>query len=268
MPRVKSGDIQMNYTRQGAGDPLILIPYLAAENGCYAFQVADYAKQFDCISVDLRGTGESDKPEGTWSTEMFADDVASLMEALGIEKAHIWGVSLGGATGMWLAAKHPGKVKSLSLHSTWPASDPYLKAVVAGWQLIARQLDDMPETVIQALFPWCFTPQLYASKPDYIRTLADFVRSRPRQPLEAFLRQSEAAIAHDAAGELRKIVAPTQITFGRHDQVCSTRFAEPLRQGIAKSELHVFEDCSHAGLYENVPAFNEVTLGFLRKHAG
>jgi pimeloyl-ACP methyl ester carboxylesterase len=268
MPRVKAGNIQMNYEQQGTGDPLILIPYLAAEHACYAFQVADYATHFTCISVDPRGTGESDRPEGTYSTELFADDVASLMHTLGIEKAHIYGVSLGGATGMWLAAKYPDKLKSLSLHSTWPKSDPYLKAVVAGWQLIAKQLDDMPEAVIQALFPWCFTPELYAGKPDYIQSLADFVRSRPKQPLDTFLRQSDAVIAHDAEAQLGKIRAPTQITFGRHDQVCSTRFAEPLRRGIAKSEVHVFENCSHAGLYEDVPVFNEMTLGFLRRHSG
>ncbi len=268
MPRVQAGSIQMNYEEQGSGEPLILIPYLAAEQACYAFQVPEYAKHFRCISVDPRGAGESDKPAGTYSTEMLADDVAALMHTLGIASAHVYGVSLGGAVGMWLAAKHPQRVKSLSLHSTWPRSDAYLKAVVGGWQLVARQLDDMPEAVIQALFPWCFTPQLYDSRPEYLQALSDFVRARPRQPLDAFLRQSDAVIAHDAQAQLARIQAPTQITFGRHDQVCSTRFAEPLRQAIAKSELHVFEDCSHAGLYENVAAFNEVTLAFLRRHAG
>ena len=268
MPRVEAGSIRMNYEQQGDGDPLILIPYLAADYACYAFQVPEYAKHFTCISVDLRGAGESDKPEGAYSTEMFADDVAALMQTLGIAKAHIFGVSLGGATGMWLAAKYPERVRSLSLHSTWHKSDPFLTAVVRGWQLIAKQLDNMPEAVIQALFPWCFTPELYASKPEYVQSLSDFVRGRPKQPLDAFIRQSDAVIGHDAESQLGKIQAPTQITFGRHDLVCSTRFAEPMRRGIAKSEVHVFEDCSHAGLYENVAAFNETTLAFLRRNSG
>ena len=109
----------------------MLIPYLAADCACYAFQVADYSKYFTCISVDLRGTGESDKPTGVYSTEMFADDVAAFMQAIGIPKAHIYGLSLGAATGMWLAAKYPDRVKSLSLHSGWPKTDAYIKAVVA-----------------------------------------------------------------------------------------------------------------------------------------
>lgn len=268
MPRVRAGSITMNYEQQGSGDPLILIPYLAADNGCYAFQVPEYSKHFTCVSVDPRGAGESDKPGGPYSTEMFADDVAALMQAMGIPKAHIYGVSLGAATGLWLAAKYSDRVKSLSLHSGWHKSDPYLETVVSGWQLIAKQLDDMPETVIQGIFPWCFTPGLYAQKPEYIQALSDFVRGRPKQPLDAFMLQSNAAVKHDAAAQLGQIRAPTQITFGRHDVVCSTRFADPLKSGIKQSELHIFEDCSHAALYENVPAFNEKTLAFLRRHAG
>ena len=133
---------------------------------------------------------------------------------------------------------------------------------------MAKALNSVPEMIIQGIFPWCFTPELYAQKPDYIQTLCDFVRSRPAQPVEAFIQQSDAVIAHDAEAQLGKIRAPTQITFGRHDVVCSTRFADRLKSGIANSELHIFEDCSHAALYENVPAFNEKTLGFLNKHAG
>jgi len=267
MPKARISNITMNYDQQGGGEPLLLIPYLAADHACYAFQVADYAKRFTCISVDLRGTGESDKPDGAYSTETLADDVAALMQAIGVENAQVAGLSLGAAVGMWLAAKHPERVKSLSLHSPWPKSDPYVKSIVSGWQVMARALNDMPETIIQGIFPWCFTPELYAQKPDYIQALCDFVRSRPRQPVDAFIRQSDAVIGHDALAQLGKIRAPTQITFGGRDLVTSTRFVEPLTNGIRDSEVHVFDDCSHAPLYENVAAFNEKTLAFLTRHA-
>ena len=242
MPKVQANGITMNYDQQGTGEPLILIPYLAADYACYAFQVADYAKHYNCISIDLRGTGETDKPEGTYSTELFADDIASLMQALGIQRAHIAGLSLGAATGMWLAAKYPEKVKSLSLHSAWPKTDAFLKVVVEGWQVMAQQLGNVPEMIIKGIFPWCYTPELYDARPDYIDALSDFVRGRPAQPLDAFMRQSNAVIAHDADAQLGKIQAPTQITFGRHDMVTSTRFAERL-QTIQHSELVIFEEC-------------------------
>ena len=268
MPKIKVNDITMNYEQQGSGEPLVLIPYLAADNACYAFQVGDYAKHFTCISVDPRGAGETDKSAGTYSTQLFADDVAAFMQAIGIDRAHVSGLSLGAATGMWLAAKHPQKVKSLSLHSGWAKTDPFLKVVVQVWQTMAKGLGSVTEMVIQGIFPWCFTPELYAAKPDYIEALAAFVRGRPAQPLEAFLRQSDAVIAHDAASALSGIKAPTQITFGRHDVVTSTRFADAMKNGIVRSEMMVFEGCAHAPIYENVAEFNEKTLRFLKRNSG
>ncbi|MGP0041762.1 MAG: alpha/beta fold hydrolase [Rhodomicrobium sp.] len=267
MPKIKVNDITINYERQGEGEPLVLIPYLAADNACYAFQVADYAKHFTCISVDPRGAGETDKPESPYSTQLFADDIAAFMHAIGVERAHVMGLSLGAATGLWLAAKYPERVKTLSLHSCWTKTDPFLKTVVEGWQTIAKGLGSVTEMIIQGIFPWCFTPELYAAKPDYIDQLAAFVRSRPPQPLDAFIRQSNAVIAHDALAQLAHIRAPAQITFGRHDLVTSTRFARAMKDAIEGSELVVFETCAHAPIYENVSEFNEKTLSFLNRHA-
>jgi pimeloyl-ACP methyl ester carboxylesterase len=266
MPTVRANNVNLNYETTGQGEPLVLIPYLAADQACYAFQVGDYSKHFTCISVDLRGAGLSDKPDSPYSTELFADDIAAFMQAIGVERAHVSGLSLGGAVGMWLAAKHPEKVKSLSLHSSWPKTDPFLTTAVEGWRVIAKGLDSVPEMIILGIFPWCFTPELYASKPDYIKSLADFVRSRPAQPLDAFMRSSDAVINHDASSALGRIKAPTQITFGRYDMVTSTRFADALHGQIKGSELLVFEDCAHAPIYENVQDFNQKTLAFLLKH--
>ena len=268
MPKIKVNDITVNYDQQGDGEPLVLIPYLAADHACYAFQVAEYAKHFTCISIDARGAGETDKPEGVYSTELFADDVSAFMQALGVDRAHISGLSLGAATGMWLAAKYPQKVKSLSLHSGWTKTDPFIKTVVESWQVLAEALGSVPDMVIQGIFPWCFTPELYAAKPDYIQSLAEFVRGRPAQPVEAFIRQSNAVIAHDVEPHLGKITAPTQITFGRYDMVTSTRFAGPMQAAIQGAELIVFEGCAHAPIYEKVDEFNQKTLEFLRRHSG
>src|SRR5260221_3139051 len=178
------------------------------------------------------------------------------MQALGIQQAHVAGLSLGAARGMWLAAKHPDKVKSLSLHSAWTKTDPFLKVVVEGWQVMAQGLGSVPEMVIQGVFPWCFTPELYASRPDYIGALSDFVRGRPVQPLDAFMRQSNAVIAHDAEAQLGQVKAPVQITFGRYDMVTSTRFADPLRQNILHAEVVMFEGCAVSQLYKKAYELN------------
>jgi 3-oxoadipate enol-lactonase len=268
MPTVQANGIEINYEVQGEGEPLVMIPYLAADQACYAFQVAEYAKHFTCFTVDLRGAGLSGKPDGSYTTELFADDIAGFMQETEIGSAHIAGLSLGAATGMWLAAKHPAQVKSLSLHSAWPRTDPYLRAVVEGWQIMAQALDSVTEMVIKGIFPWCFTPEMYAARPGYVDSLAEFVRGRPMPPVDAFLRQSGAVLAHDASAVLGSVTAPTLITFGRHDLATSTRFAGPLTEAIPGSDLVVFEDCSHAPIYENVEEFNQRTLTFLRRHSG
>ena len=268
MPKVKANDITVNYEQQGSGEPLILIPYLAADHACYAFQVAEYTKHFTCISLDLRGTGETGGTARAYTTALLADDVAAFMRELGIARAHVTGLSLGAAVGMWLAAKYPDKVTSLSLHSGWPKTDPFVKAVVGSWQTLAKATGNVTEMVISALFPWCFTPELYAQKPDYIDSLAAFVRSRPAQSVESFIQQSNAALAHDAVAELGRIAAPTQITFGQQDVITSTRFAAALQGGIRNSQLLIFEGCSHAPIYEHVEEFNAKTLEFLKGHAG
>jgi pimeloyl-ACP methyl ester carboxylesterase len=197
--------------------------------------------------------------------ELFADDVAAFMEALGITEAHVSGLSLGAAIGMWLAAKYPAKVKTLSLHSAWTRTDRFLADVVKSWQFMARGSGSVADVITQGIFPWCFTINLYVNQPDVIQGLADFVRSRPPQPVAAFLLQSDAVLAYDVEAQLGRITAPTLITFGREDRLTSTRFAERLKGGIRKSEVIVFDGAAHAPIYERTQEFNRRTIEFLTR---
>jgi pimeloyl-ACP methyl ester carboxylesterase len=262
MPQVQVDGLTINYDVQGQGEPLLLIPYTSADHACYAFQLPAYTDHFSCVAIDLPGSGESDKPAGPYSTDWYADEVAAFLGALGIDRAHVAGVSLGAAVGTHLAVRHPDRVRSLSLHSGWHATDPYLRTVVEQWRTMAAALPTVADVVIQGIFPWCFPPETYNNRPEFIDALVDFVRSRPAQPVDAFLAQTDAVIAHDASAVLSEIAVPTLITFGARDLLCS-RFAEPLNTGIAGSELVVFEHLSHAGLHEDPEAFNRATLDFL-----
>jgi pimeloyl-ACP methyl ester carboxylesterase len=263
MQQVDVDGLTINYDVQGEGEPLLLIPYLSADHACYAFQLPAYIEHFSCIALDLPGSGDSDKPAGPYSTELYADQVAAFLGAIGVNAAHVAGVSLGAAVGMHLAARHPGRVRSLSLHSAWDTSDLYLKTIVELWRTVASTMPTVADTVIQAIFPLCFTPEMYVRRPEFADTLADFVRSRPAQPLGAFLAQTEAAMAHDASAVLGKIGVPTLITVGARDLVCSPRFAERINNRIDRSELVVFEHLSHGALHEDPETFNRATLDFL-----
>ena len=202
-------------------------------------------------------------PPGRTRPSGYADQVAAFLGAIGVEQAHVAGVSLGAGVAMHLAARHPGRVRSLSLHSAWDTSDLYLKTVVELWRTLASSLPTVADVVIQGIFPLCFTPEMYVDRPEFVDTLVDFVRSRPAQPLDAFLAQTEAAIAHDVSPVLGEIGVPSLITFGAHDLVCSSRFAERLNSRIGGSELVVFEHLSHGGLHEDPETFNRATLDFL-----
>ena len=263
MPQVDVDGLTINYDVQGEGEPLLLIPYLSADHACYAFQLPAYIEHFSCIAIDLPGSGESDKPAGPYSTEGYAEQVAGFLGAIGVEKAHVAGVSLGAGVGLHLAVHHPERVSSLSLHSAWDASDAYLTTIVEMWRTLALSLPTVADTVIQAIFPLCFTPEMYVERPEFVDALVDFVRGRPAQPLEAFMAQTDAALGHDASAVLSEIEAPTLITVGARDLVCSPRFAERLRDGIAGSELVVFDHLSHGGLHEDPETFNRTTLDFL-----
>jgi pimeloyl-ACP methyl ester carboxylesterase len=263
MPQVDVDGLRINYDVQGEGEPLLLIPYTSADHACYAFQLPSYTEHFSCIALDLPGSGESDKPAGPYSTGGYADQVAGFLGAIGVDDAHVAGVSLGAAVGIHLAARHPRRVRSLSLHSGWHVTDDYLKIVIEQWRTLASTLPTIADVVIQAIFPWCFTPEMYVERPEFVDTLVDFVRSRPAQSVDAFMAQTDAVLAHDASAALGEIDVPTLITFGARDLVCSTRFAQPLKSGIAGSELVVFEHLSHAGLHEDPETFNTATLEFL-----
>src|SRR3954469_17814104 len=107
MSQVEVDGLRINYDVQGNGEPLLLIPSPPADHACYAFQLPAYTEHFSCIAVDLPGSGESDAPAGPYSTDGYADQVAAFLGAIGIETAHVAGMSLGAAVGMQLAGRHP-----------------------------------------------------------------------------------------------------------------------------------------------------------------
>lgn len=267
MPRIQINGTTIHYESQGEGQPIIMVPFLTADHACFAFQLPAYAAHFCCYAVDLRGSGQSGRGDGECTMPQFVDDIAAFIDSIDADKVHIMGYSLGGAVAMSFAGTYPDKVLSLSLHSTWPRSDPYLQAVVKSWQVVATALEDVCETAISAIFPWCFTPERYASDPAFIASIIDFTRGRPAQGVADFLDHSTAVIQHDALDILTHVQAPTQITFGQQDVITSTRFVGPMVGAIPHAEVELFENCSHAPFLEDAADFNARTLAFLNRHS-
>src|SRR6476469_2249382 len=140
MPQIDVDGLTINYDVQGEGEPLLLIPYTSADHACYAFQLPAYTEHFRCISVDLPGSGESSHPAGPYSTESYADQLTAFLDEIGVDRAHVAGVSLGAAVGTHLAARRPERVRSLSLHSAWATTDPFLRTLLESWMVLATGL--------------------------------------------------------------------------------------------------------------------------------
>ena len=127
MPKVSIGDAELYYEETGRGEPLLLVPGLSGRGSFWAGQVPDFARDFRVVVHDHRGTGRSTHSRIRYSVEQMADDVLRLMDALGIEAAHLVGHSTGGAIGQVIALEHPRRLRSLVLSATWAGPDPYFQ---------------------------------------------------------------------------------------------------------------------------------------------
>jgi pimeloyl-ACP methyl ester carboxylesterase len=123
VPRIDVGHITLNYEERGEGPAFIFIPGLVGLLNAWEFQLAEFARRYRCISFDHRGAGDSDKPSDAYATALIARDVVALMDALGIDKAHVAGTSTGGCVLQNLAIDHPDRLRCCIFSNTWVKAD-------------------------------------------------------------------------------------------------------------------------------------------------
>lgn len=129
MPKINVGGVQLYYEIHGDGDPLVLVPGFRTGPWLWFKQVETFARKFRTIVFDPRGIGESDKPEASMTIKTMADDLAGLLSALAIDRAHLLGASFGGFVAQEFAIAHPQMIRSLvlCLHQLrWPRSSAAL----------------------------------------------------------------------------------------------------------------------------------------------
>lgn len=265
MPIVRANGIYINYEERGEGEPLILIMGLGADGAVWELHAQAYEQHFRCILMDNRGAGLSDKPAGPYTTEMMADDTAGLMDALGIERARVAGISMGGAIAQSLALRHPGKVRSMALVSTWARCDTYAKIIFEHFKKM-RAVSE-PGDFMQLLQLWIFAADYTAAHLDDLIQGQQGARENPNpMPQHAFDAQCDACIAHETLDKLDAIHIPTLITVGDADIFTPYRFSRAIHDRISGSELFVLERVGHAHHWEKLDEFNSKTTAFLRAH--
>jgi 3-oxoadipate enol-lactonase len=274
MPTAHVGDIDIYYEEHGSGDPLVLIMGLAADSQAWILQVPEFSKHYRTIIFDNRGVGRTSKPAGEYSIAQMADDTAGLMDVLGIARAHVVGVSMGGMIAQELALRHPEHVRGLVLACTFPEPDTGVEetrrlsitqfggsiAPDGSLQIDPAQLD--PMMFFQHLMPMVFNPDyLQRELPTLIQLFGGALQWGFN--MEAILAQVQATMTHRCTGRLENIKSPTLVITGDADLLVPPQNSKILAEKIPGAKLIMVPGGSHGFNFETPEVFNRHVLSFL-----
>jgi len=261
---------RLYYEVYGEGEPLLLIPGTGMNHLRWADQVPVYAREFKVIVFDPRGTGQSSFPEGVdVTTALLADDAAALLDTLGVDSAHVYGISQGGMVAQEMALRHPEKVRSLILGAATPggahavpAEDWALAALIA----VATQGAAAPQESQQHFLEAVFSPGYLAEH--RAEAIAAFSFNYPQTPSESMIAHMRASASHDTYDRLPSITAPTLVIDGADDPLVPAENSRILAERIPGAELILLEGARHLYIIEKQAETDAAVLDFLRRHAG
>ena len=243
------------YQLRGLGAPLVLLAGQANDHHWWDAVRTDFHSARSTLTLDYRGTGDSDKPDMPYSTELLAQDVIAVLDELGIDRADVYGTSMGGRVAQQLAPRHPHRVAALVLGCTSPGG-PH--SVERGNDVRRALAQPRPEAARQALLELMYTPRWLASNPGPHHTLGD-----PRMPPYARRRHLVASNQHNAWDLLPDISAPTLVVHGTDDQLNPAANAPLLAARIPGARLHLIPSARHAYFEEFRTHASPLVLDFL-----
>ena len=267
MPTVSANGAELYYVESGRGEPLVLLTGFGGDHLSWGFQLSAFNARYRVLAFDNRGSGRSSSPEGAYTTRLMADDTIALMDQVGIDSAHLLGVSLGGMIAQEVALHHPDRVRSLQLHCTAARPDRYMLALLENLRVVRRGLGS--EAAQRAMALWLFSPATFNDRPEFVEMLLHSARTQTYpQSDSGFVGHGDAVASHDALDRLGDIVCPTLIAVGDDDQLAPVRFSRDMARAIPHAELHTVPGAGHVYFWEKPAEFNQLCLSFLAKHAG
>lgn len=261
MPYVPTRDIITYYEEAGSGEPLVLIRGLGSDLQAWALQVPALARHFRVITYDNRGAGRTSAPDKPYSIAGMADDLAALLDALHIEKAHVLGYSMGGMIAQEFALRHPARLEKLILLATTARPDGYMRAVIQSFINIRRS-NMAREQVVRALAPFLYTAELFDDDDRYERAILASLQNPYAQQDHAFIRQAQAILQFDASARVPGIKATTLVITNPQDILVPPRHGEALARAIPGA-THRSLDGAHAGVTEYPNEHNAAFIEFL-----
>ena len=265
MPFVHATDgtrIHYEVTGKSGKTPVLMIQGLGASKNAWNLQRIAMATRFRIISFDNRGAGRSDKPTEPFTLEQMADDALAVLDAAGIETAHVVGASMGGVISQIIAVKYPHRVRSLTLVCTACRNHPWRQELLQTWAKTAEE-KGMIEVGKEAA-QWVMSPRSFRRLVPAFTWMGPLAALRPRH---SFVSQIHAILdtREDLVDQLSTITAPTMVIVGNQDILTPRGDSEEIAERIPNSELVVISGAAHGLMMEHSSTFNKILIEFLQR---
>ncbi len=242
---------------------ILLLTGLGSKRLGWARQLEVFGREYRTIAMDHRDTGDSDEVAEDYTPADLADDAAALLSALGIARAHVVGISLGGFTALQFALRHPDQLDKLVLVSTSAGGRTH---VAASPEILALLMPapglEVGERAIHT-YSRIMAAEFVAAHPEELERIAETARYRP-QSSAGYMRQLHATLAHDVVDSLHRITAPTLIIHGAADPLVPPQNGAYLAAQIPGARHIIYHGVGHIPIVERADDFNRDVLAFLQ----
>ncbi|MFZ6045608.1 alpha/beta fold hydrolase [Pseudomonas sp. CR3202] len=250
---------QLHYEDYGRGMPVLLVHGLGSSTRDWEYQIPALAAHYRVIALDVRGHGRSDKPLESYSIATFADDVAALIEHLGLIDVHLVGISMGGMIGFQLGVDHPDLLRSLTIVNSGPEVIPrapreFLE-IAKRWSLSRLlSLETIAKGLGQLLFPL----------PEQAELRRKIEERWPQNDKRAYLSSLDAIIGWGVRERLERIRCPTLVITADRDYTPVAQKEAYVRE-MPNARLVVIENSRHATPLDQPERFNTTLLDFINE---
>jgi pimeloyl-ACP methyl ester carboxylesterase len=243
---------------------VLLLTGLASKRLGWRMQMEPFGAIYRTIAMDHRDVGDSDEADGPYTTADQAEDAAALLRALGVERAYVVGISMGGFVALELTLRHPELVEKLVLVSTSAGGKTHVQPGLAMWIMLRlpRSRRGDPGKLAKRSYRAIMGPGYAKAHPDALELIAETARYRPQSPA-AYRRQLKACLGHDAAGRLGQIAVPALVVHGTKDPLVPVGNGRYLTGHVPGARLVLYEGTGHIPIIERAEEFNRDVLAFL-----
>lgn len=266
MPITNTNGIELYYEVHGEGEPLLLIMGLSLSSKSWFRTIPALSEKYKVIVFDNRGVGQSGKPNTPYSIEMMAEDARAVMDAAGVDSAHVYGISMGGMIAQRLTLKYPKRVRSLILGCTTSGGTNHVQpSLEVSMQMVSRASSTAtPEEVAWATAPIIYSPSFLENHRNLV---AEDIEKRIEQPIlpYAYMLQLQACLAHDTYDLLGQIKNPTLVIHGDADRLIPYENGVTLAEKIPNAEFLTVKGGGHIYPTEACDLVNTKVVEFLKK---